>query len=180
MLRLVIVTSEGFDEETSEFVVSDSQVIELEHSLVSLSKWESKWEIPFLGSQDKTEDQVLDYIRMMFLPGEFPENLIERFTEETFNSVNDYINKKMTATWFNETNRQGPNQEIVTSELIYYWMISLGIPFECQEWHLNRLLTLIKVCNIKNSPKDKMSQKETGDQRRARNQLMKQQLGTRG
>jgi hypothetical protein len=179
MLRLVIVTNEGFNEKTSEFVVSDSQVIELEHSLISLSKWESKWEIPFLGSQDKTEEQVLDYVRMMFLPGEFPEDLIEKFTEKTYTAVNDYINKKMTATWFNELTKPASN-EIVTAELIYYWMIALGIPFECQEWHLNRLLTLIKVCNIKNTPNEKSGRKETGDERRARNELMKKKLGTNG
>jgi hypothetical protein len=180
MLRLKVITNEGFDEETNEFVASDSTVIELEHSLVSLSKWESVWEIPFLGSDNKTDEQVLDYVRMMYIGNEFPERILQKFTEETFRKVNSYINAKMTATWFNESSKQEKSREAVTAELIYYWMIALGIPFECQNWHLNRLLTLIKVCNIKNSPKDKKSRRETTEERRARNTLMRKQLGTRG
>jgi hypothetical protein len=179
MLRLVIVTSEDFNDSTSEFVEATSTVIELEHSLVSLSKWESKWEIPFLGSENKDEEQVLDYIRMMFLPGEFPESLFSKFTDKTYAAINAYIDKKMTATWFNETTTPKSN-EIVTAELIYYWMIELGIPFECQEWHLNRLLTLIKVCNIKNAPAKKMSSAEVGAQQKELNRQRREQFGTRG
>ena len=179
MLQLKITTAEGFDEAKSEFVSADGDVLELEHSLVSVSKWESKWEIPFLGSEAKTDDQVLDYVRMMFSGAEFPEHLLPHFTAENYTQINDYINAKMSATWFREV-RQPPSQEVVTSELIYYWMIALGIPFECQNWHLNRLLTLIKVCNIKNSPDKKMSQREIAQQNRDLNAQRQRELGTSG
>lgn len=179
MLQLTITTEEGFDDEAGEFVSSASVTVKLEHSLVSLSKWESKWEIPFLGSQEKTNEQVLDYVRMMSL-SEFTDGIFEKFTDDHFYSVNKYINAKMTATWFNEKNQAETSREAVTAELIYYWMIALGIPFECQYWHLNRLLTLIKVCNIKNNPDGNKGRRESADERRARNELRKKQLGTKG
>lgn len=179
MLQLKIVLGEGFDEESNRFVVSDVVDLELEHSLVSLSKWEAKWEIPFLDSRDKSSEQILDYVRMMNLRGNFPENVLESFKEEHFQTVNAYINSKQTATWFNDK-KSGRNQEIVTAELIYYWMIALGIPFECQEWHLNRLLTLINVCNIKNGPKKKMSTSEVAARNRALNEQRRKEVGTKG
>jgi hypothetical protein len=177
MLRLTVALSESFDESTSEFVVSDKIVLELEHSLVSLSKWESKWEIPFLDNEEKTNEQVLDYVRMMFSGDEFPEHVIEKLESKHFQSINTYINARMTATWFSDQG-ESASREIITAELIYYWMIALGIPFDCQKWHLNRLLTLIKVCNIKNSPKK--NRRETAEQRRQRNQMMKAKFGTKG
>ena len=179
MLRLKIVKAEGFDETTNRFVETEALVLELEHSLLSLSKWESKWEIPFLSTQDKTTEQVLDYIRMMFSGDEFPEGLLEKFSGENFEEINAYINAKMTATTINEM-KSAPSREIVTAELIYYWMIALGIPFECQEWHLERLLTLIKVCNIKNAPPDQKSGKASAADRRAINEQRRKELGTRG
>jgi hypothetical protein len=116
---------------------------------------------------------------MMFSGGDFPEGLIASFKESHFNQIKDYINSKQTATWFPEE-KHPDTGEAVTSELIYYWMISLGIPFECQDWHLNRLLTLIKVCNIKNAPKKKMSQRDAAAQRRNLNDLRRKQLGSSG
>ena len=178
MLRLIVTTTEGFDEESSEFVSSDEVVLDLEHSLVSLSKWESKWEVPFLDNEEKTDEQVLDYVRMMFLGTEFPEAVIPKLTEKHYSKINDYINAKMTATWFSHQDPPS-GREIVTAELIYYWMIALSIPFECQNWHLNRLLTLVRVCNVKNSPKDKAN-RETVEERRRRNDLMRAKLKTKG
>lgn len=180
MLQLKITTgAESFDEAKSEFVSGDGVIIELEHSLVSLSKWESKWEIPFLSTDSKNDEQVLDYIRMMFSGAEFPEHLMELLSPKNITDINDYINAKMTATWFSEE-KQPPSNEIVTSELIYYWMITLGVPFECQYWHLNRLLTLIKVCNAKNAPKKKMSQREMAMRNRSLNEQRRKELGTKG
>ena len=171
MLQIEVVTAEGFDDTTSEFVAAETVVLRLEHSLLSLSKWESKWEIPFLDTSDKTNDQVLDYIRMMCLD-EFPEGIFQKFTNKHFETINTYINAKMTATTVRDTPSRGA-REIITAELIYYWMIALGIPFACQEWHLNKLLMLVKVCNLKNAPKEKMNRgemlrrnKELNDQRR--------------
>jgi hypothetical protein len=179
MLRLEVTTFEGFDEETQLFVTSASVVLELEHSLVSLSKWESRWELPFLSSEKKTDEQVLDYVRMMFSGDEFPEHVISHTNDEHYEKINEYINAKMTATWFSEE-RQPASREVVTAELIYYWMISLGIPFECQNWHLNRLLTLIKVCNLKNAPKKRMNPREMLDRQRSLNAQRRADSGSKG
>ena len=179
MLQLKIMTVEGYNDETHEFVAAETIVLPLEHSLVSVSKWEQKWEVPFLGDKPKTDDQVLDYVRMMFSGTEFPEHLLVKFSAENYSQINDYINAKMSATWFREESQKDTG-EIVTSELIYYWMIALGIPFECQHWHLNRLLTLIKVCNIKNAPKKKLSRAEAIQQQRDLNAQRRRELGTKG
>jgi hypothetical protein len=179
MLQIVVVIDEGFDEANSQFVNSESVTLHLEHSLVSLSKWESKWGIPFLKKEEKTTEQVIDYIRMMFLGADFPEQVVEHFNATHYEAITTYIEAKMTATWFNEQ-KQPPSDEIVTAELIYYWMIALGIPFECQCWHLNRLLTLIKVCNIKNTPKSKMSRAEARNRQRELNAERRRETGSRG
>lgn len=179
MLQLKITTAEGYNEATQEFVCAESFVLELEHSLVSLSKWEAKWEVPFLGAEAKTNEQVLDYVQMMFSGTNFPEKLLDKFTAKNYTEINEYINAKMSATWFNEDHKP-VSSESVTSELIYYWMISLGIPFECQHWHLNRLLTLIKVCNIKNAPKKKMSNRDIAQRNRDLNAQRRKELGTSG
>lgn len=179
MLRLEIATTEDFDEEKSEFVAGQVVVLELEHSLESLSKWESKWEIPFLGSQDKTQEQVIDYIRIMNSRGEISPELFAHFNADHFNAVNEYISAKMTATWFPDKKSRGP-QRIITAELIYYWMIALNIPFECQYWHLNKLLTLIQVCNAENAPKKKMSSAEARSERQRLNDERRRAAGSQG
>lgn len=179
MLRLRIVLKEGFDESSNEFVSSESVVLELEHSLVSLSKWESKWEVPFLGTEEKTNEQVLDYIRMMFSGDEFPDGLLDRLTQDHIQEINAYVNAKMTATWFGDHQAE-KSREVITAELIYYWMIALGIPFQCQSWHLNRLLTLIKVCNIKNAPKKKLTSANAAQRNKQINQERRRQMGSTG
>jgi hypothetical protein len=179
VLQLKITIREGFDETAQQFVASETIVLPLEHSLVSLSKWESKWELPFLGSDDKTDEQVLDYVRMMFSGDVFPEQVIPLLKAADFDKINDYINAKMTATWFNER-QQPPSREIVTAELIYYWMISLGVPFECQYWHLNRLLTLIKVCSIKSKPPEKVDRATAMRQRAELNAQRRAAMNSRG
>jgi hypothetical protein len=179
VLRLEVNIAEGFDGAAGQFVSSDSVVIWLEHSLVSLSKWESEWEIPFLSSEEKTTEQVVSYIRFMFVGEDFPEHVIPRFTKVHFDAINAYISKKMTATWFGET-RNDPQREIVTAELIYYWMIALGIPFACENWHLSRLLTLIRVCNVKNGKPDRQERRQTAADRRALNEARRAQYKTRG
>lgn len=171
---------DGFIEETNEFVEVPEVRLKLEHSLVSLSKWEAKWEKPFLGTGDKTEEQTVDYVRMMIL-GESPaQEVFARLSNENYTEIQNYINAKMSATWFSDTVRKTPLLEIITAELIYYWMISLGIPFECQEWHLNRLLTLVKVCIEKNAPPKQMSPAELAMRNRALNEQRKRELNTKG
>jgi len=179
VLRITIPLAEIFDEETSEFTIAEGVMLDLEHSLVSLSKWESKWEVPFISTQ-KTEEQTLDYIQMMVI-GELPaEKDFNRLTPGNIKEIHQYIDAKMTATWFTDRQEARASREVVTAELIYYWMIALGIPFECETWHLNRLLTLIKVCNIKNAPAQKMDRAAAAAQQRALNDARRKQTGSRG
>lgn len=180
MPKFTIMGSEHWDDEKNEFVYPVLGTLNLEHSLVSLSKWESKWELPFYAKNTKTSEQAVDYIRMMCVDEDFDEDLLNRMGKESVDEITKYIESKQTATWFNETKSNKPNTETITSELIYYWMVSLQIPFECQHWHVNRLLTLIKVCNAKNSPAKKMSRSEVAERNRKLNAERKAQMGTTG
>ena len=181
MLRIEIpLTPEGWDEEKQEFVEPKTQALQLEHSLVSLSKWESKWCKPFFSTTDKTFEEVLDYIKCMTLTQNVKPEVYDHLSENNILQINEYINAPMTATTFNERSEKGRNKEIITSELIYYWMIKLNIPVEFQKWHINRLLTLIRVCEIKETPPKKMSQAEIMRRNAALNAARRQQLNTRG
>ena len=181
MLRLAIpISTEGWDEKTETFVEPVYRTIQLEHSLVSLSKWESKWCKPFLTKQNKTYEETVDYIKCMTLTQNVDPEVYKHLTDDNIDKVNAYIDAPMTATWFTEDKKSKSSREQVTSEIIYYWMISLGIPFECQKWHLNRLLTLIKVCNIKNQPSKKMSMKDVISRNAALNAARRKQLNSKG
>lgn len=179
MLKLIVSGGEVFDEETSMFVELDEVVLELEHSLVSLSKWESTWEKPFLGNDKKTLEQTLGYIQAMTLTPDVPPEVFHRLTNAHLEQVNKYIEAKQTATWFRDTPGP-PSREVITTELIYYWMVQLNIPFECQHWHLNRLFTLIKVCNQKNNPPKKMNRRDLAERNRRLNAERKAQMNTKG
>lgn len=179
MLKIILPEVEKFNEETSEFIYSPSIELQLEHSLISISKWESKWEKSFLATQDKTTEEALDYIRCMSNE-DIPFDTIKNLSARNITDINNYINSPMTATKFFEDNKTGGSRETVTAELIYYWMITLNIPMECQYWHLNRLLTLIRVCNVKNSPPKKMSKQEILSRNAALNAARKKQLNTKG
>lgn len=184
MLRITIPGDEQWDAGREEFVQSrKDQTLQLEHSLVSISKWESKWCKPFLRKDQMTDEEIVDYVKCMTLTQNVDPEAYRFLTNENIEQVNQYINAPMTATWFSEDkNSKGKRSkgEQITSELIYYWMISLNIPFECQKWHLNRLLTLIRVCNVKNQPPKKMSRKEILSRNAALNAARKQQLNTKG
>lgn len=155
MLRITIPATELWDEQKEEFVYTKEQTLQLEHSLVSLSKWESKWHKSFIATRNKTLEEILDYIRCMTVTQNVSDDVYSRLTEANIEEVYAYINNPMTATTFSGETRKRGKREIITSELIYYWMIAQNIPFECQKWHLNRLLTLIRVCNVKNEPPKK-------------------------
>ena len=159
MLQITIPQTELFNEETQEFISIKEQTLCLEHSLVSLSKWESKWKKAFLGLEEKTMDELVDYIRCMTITQNVNPICYLGLTRENLLAVKNYIDDSMTATTFKD--KKGPkSREIITAEIIYCWMIELGIPFECQKWHLNRLLTLVNVCSIKNTPAKKMSRRD--------------------
>lgn len=179
MLEITIPARELFDETTCEFTYMNEQTLRLEHSLVSLSKWESKWCKPFLSKEKKTLEETIDYIKCMTLTQNVNDTVYQFLGNENINKINKYIESPMSATTFGPENSR-PNREIVTSELIYYWMIALNIPFECQKWHLNRLLTLIKVCSIKNQPPKKMSKGELMSRNAALNAARRKQLNTKG
>jgi len=179
MLKIVIGAVEMFDEGSQRFVKEGGTEVRLEHSLVSLSKWESKFEKPFLGKDDKTAEEILAYIEAMVVE-EVPEGFLSKLSEEHITEINDYINAKMTATWFNDHGDAPAAKETITSELIYYWMISFQIPFECETWHLNRLFTLIRICNLKGAKPKKMSRSEVAKRNRELNAQRKARLGTSG
>ena len=182
MLRLKIpLSSEGWDEEKQEFVEPKVQILQLEHSLVSLSKWESKWCKPFLSKTPKTNEETMDYIKCMTVSSNVDSDVYNHLTQANIQEINDYIGAPMTATYFSEDKQSKGKQETVTSELIYYWMIALNIPFDpCQKWHLNRLLTLVRVCNIKNTPPKKMSKGEVMSRNAALNAARRKQFNSKG
>jgi hypothetical protein len=175
MLQITIPSAdEEYDEVKNEFVVPKERVLQLEHSLVSLSKWESKWCKPFLTNKS------IDYIRCMTMNQNLDIDAYKFIQESVIEEVTAYIALPMTATTFTKDDKRVTNKEIITAEIIYYWMIALNVPFECQKWHLNRLLTLINVCNIKNQPAKKMAKKDILARNRALNEARKQKLNTEG
>lgn len=180
MLTIRVGGTESYDEVVGQFVTEGGLVLQLEHSLVSLSKWESKHEKPFLGKGDKTSEEVADYVRCMCVSDEIAPEVLQKLDEDNWNDINNYLNAKMTATWFRDSPGAPRTSEVITSELIYYWMTVFNIPFECQTWHLNRLFTLIRICNIKQAKPKKMSRNEMAQRNRELNEQRRQQLGTTG
>ena len=180
MLQITIPASEQWDESKQEFVNTKEQALQLEHSLVSLSKWESKWCKSFFSKQEKTYEETLNYIQCMTLTQNVKPEVYNCLTQENIDQINEYIEAPMTATYFNKDEKSKGSNETITSELIYYWMIALNIPFECQKWHLNRLQALIEVCNRKNGTKKPMSKSELAKRNTELNNLRRKQLGTRG
>lgn len=180
MLQITLPAVEFFDENKQEFIVLKERTLQLEHSLVSLSKWESKWCKAFLGKQEKTSEETLDYIKCMTITQNVEPEVYNRLTNDNIIQINKYIEAPMTATTFLDDKTAKNNRETVTAELIYYWMIALNIPFECQKWHLNKLLTLIRVCNIKNAPPKKRSTREIMSRNAALNASRKKKFNSRG
>ena len=172
---------EYWDDRLKQFITREAFkgcTLNLEHSLISISKWESKWHIPFLSSE-KTEEQTIDYIKCMMINPGYSDSIIDYLNVEHVQMISDYINNPMTATSVIEKPGRKTG-EIVTSELIYYWMIALQIPHEFEKWHLNRLLKLIEVCNVKNEPPKKMSAREIMERNQALNKARRAKYNTKG
>lgn len=182
MLKLEIPSFECYDEETETFTPFKSTSLQLEHSLLSLSKWESKWHKPFFSDTPKTYAEAIDYVRCMTINKDANPLVYTRLTPEHFNKINAYMDNPMTATWFNdEDNSKTPkSRETITSEIIYWQMIQYHIPIEFQKWHLNKLITLIRVCAIKSQPPKKMSKKDLYNRNKALNAARKAKLRTHG
>lgn len=180
MLKLFIKEEELYDEVSNTFSKIESFEIELEHSLLSLSKWESKYQKPFLSSENMTTEEILDYVMFMIVTKGITEKMISDAGNQIFPEVNKYINSSQSATTFGQMPKKRGPGEVITSELIYYWMVAFTIPFECETWHLNRLFSLIRICNIKNSKPTKMSRNELYARNQELNERRKAELGTRG
>lgn len=181
MLKILIPAEELWDSEKEEFVSYEKeQVLTLEHSLVSISKWESRWEKPYISDTPKTYEEALDYIKCMTLTQNVDPKIYDRLDEKSMKRINAYIQAPMTATKIYEEPTKNNHKEQLTSELIYYMMIANNIPFECQKWHINRLLTLIRVCSKKNTPPKKMSNQEIMRRNSALNASRRKSLHSRG
>lgn len=181
MLNIIVpLGNEEWDEAKQEFIEPKKQTLQLEHSLISLSKWESKWCKPFFSKNAKTAEETLDYIKCMTITQNVNPEVYNHLTQTNIDEIHKYIEAPMTATTFSDDRSNRQNREIVTAELIYYWMISLQIPPEYQKWHLNKLLTLIRVCNLKNTPPKKMSKREIMSRNAQLNAARRKQLNSKG
>ena len=181
MLTITVpISPEGWDEEKQEFVEPKTQTLQLEHSLVSLSKWESKWQKPFYSKKELSDEETLDYIKCMTLTKNVDPDVYNHLSRENVKTIMDYIGNPMTATTFSKDDKSSNNREVITSALISSWMIASNIPFECQKWHLNRLITLIRVCGVKNTPPKKRSKRDIMSRNAALNASRRKQMNTKG
>lgn len=182
MLPITIKTSEQWDEINGFFIPGKEQALRLEHSLIALSKWESKWCKHFINNKNLTNEELVDYIKCMNTTPNVPDDIFDYLSYENIKEINDYIAAPMTATTFSKTQNGGGGRcrDIITSEVLYAQMVELNIPFECEKWHLNRLMTLIRVCSVRSQPAKKMSKGDIMSRNRALNAARRQQLNTRG
>ena len=181
MLKIVIPETELFNEDTYEIIKVKRKELTLEHSLLSISKWESKYKKPFLTKDKKTAEEVLEYIKCMTITQNVDQMAYLCLTKSNIDDVTEYIKDPMTATTFYDSSPSKQNKETVTSELIYYWMVASNIPVEFERWHINRLLTLIRICSIKNDPNPKkMSRQQVLSQNAALNKARRAALGSKG
>lgn len=170
MLKLKIEGKEYYNEITDEFIDLPGGELELEHSLYALAGWESKWNKPFLTDKPKTYEETISYLKFMTVNSDkVSPHLYSLVSQKDLDRVYKYMESSQTATWFTEHGKQPKSRKVITAEIIYYWMVSFNIPFECQYWHLNRLITLIRVCDINSKPPKKMSKQEAARQRMALN-----------
>lgn len=183
MLQIVVPKGEYWDEANEEFIYTEGGILKLEHSLISISNWESKWHVSFFNTLDKTDEQTLDYIRCMTLnSSSVNPDLYNHLSMKNVQDINRYIEDPMTATkvTVSQIGKEKTTGEFITSELIYYWMIQYGIPVEFEKWHINRLIMLIRVCSEKNKPNKKMNARQVAELNKARNAARRAKHGTKG
>lgn len=180
MLTIKVPSREMFNELTQQFFTTKDYTLQLEHSLVSLSKWESKYKKPFLTQETKSISETLYYVKCMTITQNIPDEVYTYLTDDHLRMINNYIEDSMTATTFHSQQKTRRSSEQITSELIYYWMVSLQIPMECQKWHLNRLLTLIRICDIKNQPAKKMGKRDVANKYASLNAARRARYHSRG
>lgn len=178
MLELELPGAEWFNDETQEFQYTNPASLRLEHSLVSISKWESNWKKPFLSNEDKTVEETIDYVRCMTVNQNVNPEVYNRLGNREIEKINQYIQEDRTATTFS-TNEKA-SRRVVTSELIYFWMAQYNIPMECQKWHFSRLMTLLRIASIENAPKKKMSRRAVMNQNRSLNAARRKAMKTKG
>lgn len=182
-ITINIPARELFDPATNRFINTEAKTLTFEHSLMSIAKWESKWHKPYMSKEQRTEEEIRDYIRCMCITDKVDPNIFYAMDQKTINKIVDYITDPQTATTFKKKDER-PNREIITNEIVYYWMCELGIPFDpCQKWHFNRLMTLIRVASIKKqSPKKsgKKGQQDAINRMSAENARRKALYNTRG
>jgi hypothetical protein len=180
MLEITVGAEEIYDEATETFGARGGVTLRLEHSLVSLSKWEAIHEKPFLDGKAKTAEELLSYVECMLLDENPPGEILQQLSEENVQTINAYIEKKMTATWFSAVQPEARSQETPTAELIYYWMTLYNIDWEARFWHLNQLFTLIRICGLKQSKPKKMNRADAAKRQRELNERRKREMGTSG
>lgn len=179
MLTITIPNLELWDEEKEQFIQIKGTTLQLEHSLVSISKWESKWHKSYLNTKEKTPEEIIDYIRCMTMTQNVNPLIYPNIPEDQVKKIIEYIEDPMTATTINEEKKPG-KEEIITSELIYYWMTALNIPPEYQKWHINRLITLIRVCEIKNRTPEKKKPKDIAKDYAVLNKARRAKMHSKG
>lgn len=183
MLKIEIEASEIYNEATNEFIYIKPQTLQLEHSLISISKWEAKWHKPFIPRgklDDKTDEELIDYVKCMTLGNPPSPEVYLGLSKKNFDDITEYINDPMTASTVSSTGGSRGRSEIITSELIYYWMVAYQVPFECEKWHLNRLLMLLRICGAKNQPPKKMSRGAIISRNKQLNAMRRAQLNSKG
>ena len=178
MLQLKLPKIRLFKEATEEYVYYEPLTVKLEHSLISIQRWESKWHKSFLSAESLTQEELFDYIRCMSLNPDIDPTFVSRLTPDDFNKIREYMNEPMTATVIHRSKPRGGRPPIITAELIYYWMTAYNIPFECSKWHIKQLLTLVEVCSVKSNPGGKT--RGTAAERAAMNKARRAKTGSKG
>lgn len=180
MLTVKIPDQELWDESTNEFYYIPGAVLDLEHSLVSVAKWEAKWHKAFISKKEKTNEELIDYIRCMTITKNVNQDIYYHIPNNIINRINEYIDNPMTATVIHDVQSNESSKDVPTSEMIYYWMLSNQVPVEFEKWHLNRLITLLRVCSVKNSPGKKLSRNEAYSRNAAINAANRKKFNTKG